>query len=122
MILISVQGSYSINIFLNKIKGTMLTLQSKGIKLHKGHSKTNSTDTLYTQGRRRFLTVVSAEVFKEKSLVVVEKPAIKTVAQLKQKAMGRRTMRMNSDFVGDSFDSKERSRPSMNVTMRNGEK
>ena len=53
--------------------------------------------------------------------MVVDKPTIKTVAQLKQKAMGRRTMRMNSDFVGDSFDSKQTSRPSMNVTMRDGE-
>ena len=38
----------------------MISSQKKGLNRQKGHSKTSSTDTLYSQKRTKFLSVVSA--------------------------------------------------------------
>ncbi len=47
----------SINSFLFD---SMITQQSKGLTRLKGHSKSNSTDTLTSLRKRKFLSVVSA--------------------------------------------------------------
>jgi hypothetical protein len=79
----------------------MLGQQNKGLTRLKGHSRTQSTDTLCSQRKRQFLSVVSAGSNHERP----PQPSIKTVAQLKRQAMGHRTTRSNSEQLPETFTS-----------------
>lgn len=76
----------------------MITLQGKSLRLNKTHKKNNSTDSLNSERKRRFLTVVSATINQETTR---PHPVIKTVAQLKKQAMGHRTTKSTSEQLSN---------------------
>lgn len=93
----------------------MSTLQDKGLIRLRGHSKTQSTDTLCTQRKRKFLSVVSAG---NNTHEKPPAPAIKTVAQLKRQAMGHRTTRSNSEQLWDPFTVQDQNKVNYSLKIR----
>ena len=102
----------------------MISLRGRPLAKKKGHSKTNSTDTLCSQKRTRFLSLVtgsgSLNTTTNNSNISGNSgnhdkppPGIKTVSQLKKVAMGHRTTRSVSEEMG-AFVVMDQNKPNSN--------
>jgi hypothetical protein len=74
----------------------MISLQCKRLQ-PKRHKKQLSTNSLGSQGKRQFLSVVSSSAFTH--LIITAPTNIRTIGELKSNFMGHRVTRSVSDQV-----------------------